>query len=195
MKLLAKSALAVLLGVSLIGSSVSAQGVDQNATPYYYMGPGMMGGCYGGGCYVNPNYYMGPGMMMGYWGPYGYSYSPQTVQPGNTTVIPVPNTSLGQRLNYLQNTLNLNADQQTAFNNYAQAQESLKDANQQIAQLQGQATTAQQRLDARIQGLKVRVNALENLSKARKALLSTLNPQQANMFDLVETNPTLALPN
>lgn len=188
MKLLTKSVLAVLLGTTLVGTSVCAQEVGQQVSPYYYMGPGMMGGYYGGPYYG----------MMGCWGPYGYGYYPQTiVQPGNTTVLPTPapNTSLEQRLNYLQNALNLNPDQQAAFNNYAQAQESLKTVNQQIAQLQGQATSTQQRLDARIQGLKVRVQALENLSNARKALISTLNPSQVNMFDLVEANPTLSLPN
>lgn len=160
-----KVATATLAGLLLIGSGVAGAQMMMDYPYGYYQDPfqtenqAQQGPNYNNG-FMYDYGYMGPGMMGGYgWHKHLNWEDRQALMRGK---------------------LDLSDNQKQAWNGYVSALENMVPAKS-TATVQNNTDT-EAILNARIQELKDRISALENVQKARQNLINTLTPEQLKVL-------------
>lgn len=147
--------------LAILASAASAQWVPGPGCGM--ANPNFEAPCFNSPCYQQlPPCYTAPRGFMG--GP-GYGYQ--------------------DRKAYILGSLNLNDSQKPAWNNYSAAIDALH-AQRGPNKVQGQQLDQQQLLEARAQRLQQRLEATQNLIKARAEFLKVLTPEQAKTFEALE---------
>lgn len=158
-----KGAKVTLAGLLLVGSSLAGAQMMMDYPYGYYQEPSQIENQ----AQPSSNYrdgfmydygYMGPGMMRGWH----------------------RHLSWEDRQALLRGKMDLSDNQKQAWEGYVNALENMVPAKSNATQQTNGDTEAL--LNARIQDLKARISALENVQKARQTLINTLTPEQLKVL-------------